>query len=167
MSIVCSSPLIGYDHKPSSSPSSLSSSLNKKTLSLPHIEHPSKRIDDDNKNSLDIRGRSRNGHGDGQLIRNEYSMEDLNNHHRHHHRRSSSMKYNSSYSQPLFDIPENNTLNGGQDRGQVRLPIFGKILFVFVLFIYLFLLNLKVIEQIVDHHHVIIIKMIIVVHHVY
>ncbi|CAF4595974.1 unnamed protein product [Rotaria sp. Silwood2] len=127
MSLLSASPIVGYDRKQSSSSlSSSSSSLNKKMMLLPQIEHPSKRIDSDDKNSLDIRGRSRDGQGDGKLIRNEYSTNESDR----RHRRSSSFKYNSKtrkYSQHhLDDIQEHINTQNEIDRDQVRLPIFGR-----------------------------------------
>ncbi|CAF3658026.1 unnamed protein product [Rotaria sp. Silwood1] len=119
MSLVSPSAILGYDHKQSTS------QLNKKMMVLPQIEHPSKRIDSDDKNSLDIRGRSRDGYGDGKLIRNEYSTNQSDR----HRRRSSSFKYNSNnrkYSQNIDDIDEHINTPIRQDRDQVRLPIFGR-----------------------------------------
>jgi hypothetical protein len=78
-------------------------------------------MNNDEKYSLDIRGRSRNRQGNGKLIRNELSTS--------RRKRSSSLKYNSKsldYSEPLHDIPENVETIYGQDRDKVRLPIFGK-----------------------------------------
>lgn len=117
MSVVSASTIIGYDN--------IKLNENKKMTTLPYIEHPLKRIDDDDKSLLDIRGRSRNGQGNGQLIRSELSPIPSN----HQHRRSSSSKFlsnSANYSQTLFDIPENENMNLGKSRDQVRLPIFGK-----------------------------------------
>jgi hypothetical protein len=58
--------IVEYDQRRSSY-----SSLNKKSMTLPRIEHPSKRLNDNERNSLDIRGRSRDG--EGELIRSESS----------------------------------------------------------------------------------------------
>jgi hypothetical protein len=119
MSVAAPSPLVGYNQKQSSS------SLSKKIMTLPRIEHPSKRINDDEKSSLDIRGRSRDGHGHGKLIRNELSTPESP---RRRPRRSLSVKNNSSkYSEQLSNIPENSdTSSFIQDQDKVRLPIFGK-----------------------------------------
>ncbi len=98
-------------------------SFNKKVMTLPRIEHPSKLINED-KSSLDIRGRSRDGHGNGRLLRSEAATPDLT----HRRRRSSSFKYYSNseqYSEQLTQIPENVSTVYGQDRDKVRLPIFG------------------------------------------
>jgi len=143
MSLASPAPLVGYGRKQSSS-------LNKKIMTLPRIEHPSKRFNDNDKTSLDIRGRSRNG----KLIRNELSTPESPR----RNRRSSSLKYNSKpskYSEYLNDIPENVDTIYGQDRDKVRLPIFGKIVFVFFLF---FILKIKF--QVVDQiqHHQLILK---------
>ncbi|CAF2140370.1 unnamed protein product [Rotaria magnacalcarata] len=117
MSVVSATPLSGYDHHKQSSSSPL---LNKKLNSYPKIEHPSKRTDNNNKTDLDIRGRSRDGHGDGKLIRNESSRSESIN----RHRRSSSFKHNLNtrkYSQHNDDMQ---TIYE-QVQDQVRLPIFG------------------------------------------
>jgi len=114
MSLASPTPLVGYDRR--------QSPLNKRIMTLPRIEHPSKRLNDDDKNSLDIRGRSRNGIGNGKLIRNELSTPESPR----GNRRSSSLKYNSKPSKHLSDIPENVDTTYGQDRDKVRLPIFGK-----------------------------------------
>ena len=99
---------------------------NRKVFTLPRIAHPSKYLNEEDRSSLDIRGKSRDGNGNGQLIRSETSTPDLafNSHRR---RRSSSLKQNpiSSRTQ-LNDIPENISTIYGQDRDQVRLPVFGK-----------------------------------------
>jgi hypothetical protein len=119
MSLTSPAPLLGYDQRQLSSRS-------KNSLTLPRIEHPSKRINNNEKYSLDIRGRSRDGHGDGKLIRNEIPISESP---RRTRRRSSPFKYNSkslNYSEPLHDIPENVETTFGQDRDKVRLPIFGK-----------------------------------------
>lgn len=106
--------------------SSLSS---RKVLTLPRIEHPSKYVNEEDRSSLDIRGKSRDGNGNGQIIRSERSTPELtfNSHRR---RRSSSLKQNpipsTTHSTQLNDIPENVATVYGQDRDQVRLPIFGK-----------------------------------------
>ncbi|CAF4042948.1 unnamed protein product [Rotaria sordida] len=120
MSVVSPSPIVGYDHQQLSS-----SSLNKKKMFLPQIEHPSKRIDSDDRSSLDIRGRSRDSHGNGELIRNEYSTSESSP----RRRRSSSLKCNSKYrkySQNFDNIPEHTNTPLEKDRDQVRLPIFGR-----------------------------------------
>jgi hypothetical protein len=118
MSLVSPSSHIGYGDR---------SSLNKKVMTLPRIEHPSKLINEEDKSSLDVRGRSRDGHGNGKLIRSESSTPDLT-----YRRRSSSLKnYSNSatYSQQLTEIPENVNTVYGEDRDKVRLPIFGNFLF--------------------------------------
>jgi hypothetical protein len=120
MSLASPSPLVGYDHTQSSS------SINKKRMTLPRIEHPSKRINNDEKSLLDIRGRSRDGRGDGKLIRNELPMPVSPR----RIRRSSSIKYNSKpskYSEHLSDISEDVDTSFGQDREKLELSIFGKI----------------------------------------
>ncbi len=48
------------------SSSSSHTGFNKKIMTLPRIEHPSKLINEDDKSSLDIRGRSRDGPGNGK-----------------------------------------------------------------------------------------------------
>jgi hypothetical protein len=111
MSLVSPSPLIGYNQ-------------NKKAMNLPRIEHPSKRFDGGDKTSLDIRGRSRDGYGNGKLVRSEISSPQSPQ----RHRRSSSLKSNSNpskYAEHLSDIPENVDAIYGEDRDKVRLPIFG------------------------------------------
>ncbi len=100
------------------------SSFNKKVMTLPRIEHPSKLINEEDRSSLDIRGRSRDGHGNGKLIRSESSTPELS----HRRRRSSSLKSypnTSTHSQQLTEIPENVNAVYGPDRDKVRLPIFG------------------------------------------
>ncbi len=102
------------------SSSSSYTGFNKKVITLPRIEHPSKLINEDDQSSLDIRGRS----GKGQLIRSELSTPDST----YRRRRSSSLKNYSNpttYSQPLTEIPENIDAVYGEDRDKVRLPIFG------------------------------------------
>jgi hypothetical protein len=109
MSLTSATPLRGYDRRQSQT-----------LLTLPRIEHPSKRINNDDKYSLDIRGRSRNGQGSGKIIRNEIVTPQSPR----RIRRATSLKYNS---EQLHDISENGeTNNYGQNREQVRLPIFGK-----------------------------------------
>ena len=109
------------------------SSFNKKVMTLPRIEHPSKLINEEDRNSLDIRGRSRDGHGNGKLIRSESSTPDLS----YRRRRSSSIKNypnsSSTHSQQLTQIPENVNAVYGQDRDKVRLPIFGNSFFFFLI----------------------------------
>lgn len=117
MSVVSATPLLGYDNNKQIL-------LNKKLNSYPKIEHPSKRINHDDKNNLDIRGRSRDGHGDGHLIRNEYSLLETNN----HPRRSSSLQYNSNKKKYSLYNDNNQTINE-LNQDQVRLPIFGKFYF--------------------------------------
>lgn len=115
----------GYDQK------QLSSSFNKRVITLPRIEHPSRLINENDFNSLDIRGKSRDGTGNGKLIRSETSTPDLS----YQRRRSSSLKnYSTSQnnSQPLTEIPENINTVYGEDRDKVRLPIFGK--FIYLIF---------------------------------
>jgi hypothetical protein len=133
MALISSSSHSGYDNK------QFSSSFNKKVITLPRIEHPSKLINEDDRSSLDIRGRSRDGNGTGKLIRSETSSPDLT----YRRRRSSSLKQHSNsghYSEQLEEIPENINAVYGQDRDKVRLPIFGK-LFLFYLIIKIKYLN--------------------------
>lgn len=104
------------------------SSRNSKSLSLPRIEHPSKRMNSEEKSSLDIRGRSRDGQGNGKLIRNEIES---NQSPRRRRRTSSSSSFQSNCkslyrSEQLDQIPENIQTVYGEDRDKVRLPIFGK-----------------------------------------
>jgi len=99
-------------------------SFNKKVMTLPRIEHPSKLVNENDKSSLDIRGRSRDGNGNGKLIRSETSSPDLT----HYRRRSSSFKHYSNSrknSEQLTEIPSNVNTVYGEDRDKVRLPIFG------------------------------------------
>ncbi|CAF1321815.1 unnamed protein product [Adineta steineri] len=74
-------------------------SFHDKVTTLPRIEHPSKFINNDDKYSLDIRGKS-----------SEYN-------------RSSSTAQNYSNGE---DIPDNINVIYGLDRDKVRLPIFGR-----------------------------------------
>jgi hypothetical protein len=60
MSLASPSLIVGYDQRQSSS-------TNNKIMSLTRIEHPSKRINNDDKNSLDVR-RRRDELGNGKLI---------------------------------------------------------------------------------------------------
>lgn len=117
MSLESPTPVVGYDqHR--------SASSTERRTNLPRIEHPSKRFDEEQRNSLDIRGRSREGYGDGQLIRKEYSTS-----RRTKHRNSSSTRSNEKLSKTfhqLEEIPEDTDTVYGQDREKVRLPIFGK-----------------------------------------
>ena len=76
----------------------------RKVLTLPRIAHPSSRVNDDDQHSLDIRGQSRTGQGNGELIRQESSALS--------HRRRSVSSRNSSLSSSYSS--------------NVRLPIFGK-----------------------------------------
>ena len=106
----------GYDRRQLSSRSD-------RSINLPRIEHPSKRMNDDQKYSLDIRGRSRDGQGHGQIIRQELTPRKI--------KRSSSLKYNSKShryrSEQLQQIPENFQMNFAvEDRDEIRLPIFGE-----------------------------------------
>jgi hypothetical protein len=119
MSLISSSSHGEYHNK------QFSSLSNKKVTTLPKIEHPSKFVNEDDQNLLDIRGRSRDGRGNGQLIRSESSSPALT----HSRRRSSSLKNYSkwdNYSEQLTQIPENVNTIYSQDRDKVRLPIFGK-----------------------------------------
>jgi hypothetical protein len=116
MSLASPPPVVGYNQKQSSS------SLSKKIMTLPRIEHPSKRINDDEKSSLDIRGRSRDGHGDGKLVRNELSIPESPR----RPQRSLSVRNNAKYPEHLADIPENMNTSFQQDRDKIRLPVFGK-----------------------------------------
>jgi hypothetical protein len=144
MSLISATPLLGYDQRQLSS-------RNKNLLRLPRIEHPSKRMNNDEKHSLDIRGRSRDRQGNGKLIRNELLTA--------RRKRSSSLKYNSKsldYSEPLHDIPENVETIYGEDRDKVRLPIFGKT--KNGLFFILQNLEFQVVDPRVQHHHQLIIK---------
>ena len=128
MSLVSSSSNLVYNDK------QYLSSLNKKVMTLPRIEHPSKLINEQDKNSLDIRGKSQDGFGDGKLIRSETSTPELTFRRGGGgggggRRRSSSLRNSSKssiYSEPLSQIPENVNVIYGQDRDKVRLPIFGK-----------------------------------------
>ncbi|CAF4540419.1 unnamed protein product, partial [Rotaria sp. Silwood2] len=118
MALVSSSSNLLYGDRQSSS------SFNKKIMTLPRIEHPSKFINEEDKNSLDIRGRSRDGHGDGKLIRSETSTPES----RYRRRRSSSLKYfpnSSMYSDELKQKNDYVNSNYRQDQDKVRLPIFG------------------------------------------
>ncbi|CAF4816073.1 unnamed protein product [Rotaria sp. Silwood1] len=119
MSLVSSSSNMVYGDR------QLSSSYNrKKVMTLPRIEHPSKMINEEDKNSLDIRGRSRDGHGNGKLIRSETSTPES----RYNRRRSSSFKHSSNssiYSQELKQKSDQYDSQYRQDRDKVRLPIFG------------------------------------------
>jgi hypothetical protein len=119
MSLASPSPLVGYDHRQSPS-------VNKRVMTLPKIEHPSKRINNDEKNPLDIRGRSRDGGiGNGKLIRNELSSPETPR----RNRRSYSFKQNSKpskYIEQFNDVPENVDTIYRQDRDKIRLPIFGR-----------------------------------------
>ncbi|CAF1342560.1 unnamed protein product [Rotaria magnacalcarata] len=120
MSLVSSSSNLVYNDK------QYLSSLNKKVMTLPRIEHPSKLINEQDKHTLDIRGKSRDGFGDGKLIRSETSTPELTYH--RGRRRSSSLRNSSKssiYSEPLSQIPENVNVIYGEDRDKVRLPIFG------------------------------------------
>lgn len=119
MSVETPRTLFGYDRNQSLSP-------NKRLSTLPIIEHPSKRFNQNQRNSLDIRGRSRDGLGNGQILRNEYSTPQTN---RRKHRRSSSTKSNEKLSKSfdiLQEIPEYANTNYADDRDKVRLPVFGK-----------------------------------------
>ncbi|CAF5129821.1 unnamed protein product [Rotaria sp. Silwood1] len=81
-------------------------------------------INEEDKNSLDIRGRSRDGHGNGKLIRSETSTPES----RYNRRRSSSFKHSSNssiYSQELKQKSDQYDSQYRQDRDKVRLPIFG------------------------------------------
>ena len=98
--------------------SSLSSQSFRKVQTLPRIEHPSKLIDRNDQSQLDIRGKSRDGLGNGQLIRSETSTPDSMFSRRSTARRRSSSFKQFSSSQPLTTIDEN--------KNDVRLPIFGK-----------------------------------------
>jgi len=118
MALISSSSHSGYDNK------QFSSSFNKKVITLPRIEHPSKLINEDDRSSLDIRGRSRDGNGTGKLIRSETSSSNST----YRRRRSSSLRQHSNsshYSQQLTEIPETIDAVYGEDRDKVRLPIFG------------------------------------------
>ncbi|CAF3614218.1 unnamed protein product, partial [Rotaria sp. Silwood2] len=114
MALVSSSSNLLYGDRQSSS------SFNKKIMTLPRIEHPSKFINEEDKNSLDIRGRSRDGHGDGKLIRSETSTPES----RYRRRRSSSLKYfpnSSMYSDELKQKNDYVNSNYRQDQDKVRL----------------------------------------------
>ena len=91
--------------------------MNKRILTLPRIEHPSKRINQDLINSLDIRGKSSTGNGNGSLIRNESAFDRFSSYSntRRDRRRSSLSTTCSSFS----NRPDQKT-------NSVRLPIFGK-----------------------------------------
>ena len=102
----------------------------RKVLTLPRIAHPSSSFDENDQKDLDIRGKSRNGDGNGQLIRSERSTPDLSFQHRRR-TRSSSLKQShisssNQYPTQLTQIPENISTIIGEDRDKVRLPIFGK-----------------------------------------
>jgi hypothetical protein len=127
-------------------------SFNKKVMTLPRIEHPSSRIDEEDQNSLDIRGKSRNGQGNGKLLRSESSTPPLSP----YRRKSSSFKHNSNnsiYSQPISEIPSNVNAIYGEDRDKVRLPVFGKS-FYFILIIFKKLKFEVVVHQVLNHHMV-------------
>jgi len=116
MSVESPRALFGYDRTHSISP-------NKRLSTLPMIEHPSKRFDQNQRNSLDIRGRSRDGLGNGQIIRTQYST-------RRKHRRMNSTSNNDKLSKSFDtfqEIPEYANTTYVDDRDKVRLPIFGKI----------------------------------------
>ena len=120
MALISSSSRMGYGDRQSSS------SFSRKVMTLPRIEHPSKFISEEDRNSLDVRGRSRDGRGDGKLIRSEASTPELTS----RHRRSSSVKNYlspSTHSEQLTQIPENVSVVYGQERDKVRLPIFGNL----------------------------------------
>lgn len=108
MSLNSTLPIGGYDRRQLSSRSD-------RSINLPRIEHPSKRINNNDKASLDIRGRSRDGDGYGKLIRHEFTPR--------RKKRSSSMKLNSKSHYHSEQYREN---NNGENRDQVRLPIFGQ-----------------------------------------
>ena len=82
-----------------------SRSSNTKMNKLPKIEHPLKRRFSNENSSFDIRGRSRNGFGNGELIRNE-SLFDQTKRISH---RSSLNKFHSNIN----------------EEDQINLPIFG------------------------------------------
>jgi hypothetical protein len=117
MSVVSPTPLVGYERRKSSS-------LNKK-MTLPRIEHPSKRMIDGYRSLLDVRGRSTDGQPDGKLTQNDLStLESPRS-----QQESPSFKTDSKptkYSEYLNDIPENIDTVYGEDRNKVRLPVFGK-----------------------------------------
>ncbi|UJR11717.1 hypothetical protein I4U23_015898 [Adineta vaga] len=108
MSVASPRPLIGYDHR--------QSSPNKKMI-LPKIEHPSKRMIDSYRTVLDVRGKSRDGQGDGKLIRTDLSTPRSPR----HQGRSSTLKLDY-----IDDVPENISTVFGEDRNKVRLPVFGR-----------------------------------------
>ncbi len=119
MALISSSSHTGYNND-----KQFGSSFSKKVMTLPRIQHPSKLVNNEDQSLLDIRGRSRDGHGNGQLIRSETSTPDVS----HRRRRSSSLQHYSNsttHSQPLTQIPENVNAVYGEDRDKVRLPIFG------------------------------------------
>lgn len=80
----------------------------RKVLTLPRIAHPSSRISDDDQHSLDIRGQSRTGQGNGELIRQESAVD-----------RSLSRSHRRS-------VSSRSSLSSSYSSSQVRLPIFGK-----------------------------------------
>ena len=80
----------------------------RKVLTLPRIAHPSSRISDDDQHSLDIRGQSRTGQGNGELIRQESAFD-----------RSLSRSHRRS-------VSSRTSLSSSYSSAQVRLPIFGK-----------------------------------------
>lgn len=97
------------------------SSRSDRTVNLPKIEHPAKRFNENDKFSLDIRGKSNHGNGYGELIRHEFTPR--------RKKRSASMKYHSKVTHPreaLYNIPENVATTYTSDRDEVRLPIFGR-----------------------------------------
>jgi hypothetical protein len=85
-----------------------------KVTTLPRIPHPSTVIDDQDKYSLDIRGKST----DEYLKTTQRSNSHLSNNSR---RSSSNLNYSNQQ-----QIPENINVIYGQDRDKLRLPIFGK-----------------------------------------
>ena len=97
------------------------SSRSDRTINLPRIEHPAKRFNENDKYSLDIRGKSNHGNGYGELIRHEITPR--------RKKRSSSLKYHSKVNNPsesLYDIPENTATTYGSNQDGLRLPIFGR-----------------------------------------
>jgi len=108
MSLIFSPLNSGFNSKQSST------SFYNKVTTLPRIPHPSRLIDDQDKYSLDIRGKST----DEYLNRNQRSNSNLSNNSR---RSSSNLNYSNQE-----QIPENINVIYGQDRDKIRLPIFGK-----------------------------------------
>ncbi|CAF1497870.1 unnamed protein product [Adineta steineri] len=91
MSVLSPTPHVGYNNRRQLSPT--------KKMALPTIEHPSQRMIDNYRTSLDVQGNSADGQFDSK---------------------------SSNFSDYIPDIPENVNVVYGEDRDKVRLPIFGR-----------------------------------------